>query len=315
MKTNPALHKALSPYFLLGPTAVGKTTVAQFIAQEQGWDILSADSMLIYRGMNIGTAKPSPLERGDVNYFGVDLVNPDAVFNVWQYREYCSNIVAKLSDCIVAGGTGLYVQSLLGGLTELPGANAGLRSRWDAKVESDGIESLQSYMQSHCPDAYEAVQDKKNARRLIRALEVFDGGVVDQRRDWAEIPFRIPGLMMPQDNLNKRIESRVDEMFEQGLVEEVRALMGKYKLLSTTAQQAIGYSETIAYINGDSSMDAAREKVKTRTRRLAKRQMTWFRNQMKVDWIEISAGMEVSDIAGLVLMYWNNNGPAQIVTK
>ncbi len=304
----------LAPYYLVGVTAVGKSSVAQFLALQDGFDILSADSMLVYEGMNIGTAKPSEAERGSVRYYGVDLVEPDSPFSVWEYVEYVQSVIDKLGDCIVAGGTGLYVQSLLGGLAQMPGANEALRSHWQEVMENDGIEALQAHLKSNHPKAYDAVEDKKNVRRLIRALEIAEGGVSEPEKGWKHAGIRIPGLLMPQDELNKRIEVRVDKMFKDGLVEEVEGLLEEYDALSPTAAQAIGYSETIAMINGECTLDEAKQKTATRTRRLAKRQMTWFRNQMEIDWIEISSGLEVSKIAGLVSEYWRNNGPAHINT-
>ncbi|OVE75399.1 tRNA (adenosine(37)-N6)-dimethylallyltransferase MiaA [bacterium E08(2017)] len=299
-------------YFLVGPTAVGKSSVAQFLAHEHDYNVLSADSMLIYRGMDIGTATPSPEERGSVPYYGINIVDPSEGFSVWDYIEYVKSMNLDYSNCIVAGGTGLYVQALLEGLESVPGADLDLRKELEDQLENEGIQVLQEKLRSRAPELYESLKDKDNPRRIIRAIEISEGGVVERNENWGSNLTKIPGLSMDRDVLHERIKRRIDRMFEDGLMDEVEALMNAEVSLGETALQAIGYKEAISMLKGECGFDEAKELIAARTRKLAKRQMTWFRNRMNVDWIEVGPGMEEADVAGLVLDYWSTNGPAEI---
>lgn len=306
---------APSAYFLVGPTAVGKTAVAQRLAEERDAAILSADSMLIYRGMDIGTAKPSLEARSMVPYYGMDLVNPEMSFSVWDYRRHAMAALEAESDrdIIVVGGTGLYVKSLTDGLTARPGGDATLRRKWARRLEHEGIEVLQEALHAADAEALAALDDPRNPRRLIRALEC--AGLPGSTRAWGHSQGRtapLVGLWMTPELLNARIVQRVDAMYDEGLLEEVERLLASGGTLSKTARQAIGYAEAAEFIAGHITQAEARERTVVRTRRLAKRQRTWFRHQAEVDWVEVTPTATVAALADAVAQRWRKHGATAI---
>ena len=266
-------------YVLVGPTASGKSSVAQLLAEQSGAPIVSADSMNIYRGMDIGTAKPSFQEQETVSYYGLDLADPTEPFSVGDWL----NGVKPAFDgqtSIVAGGTGLYVKCLLAGLDELPAADEALRAR----AEKMSLAELQAEARAAAPEAYQALSDKNNPRRLVRLLE--HGGLPQKQK--VELP-TVVGLHVERDVLHKRIAARVDKMYAGGLIEEARGLTAFE--LSVTAEKAIGYAEAFAVLRGEMTEAQAKERTIIRTRQLAKRQMTWFRTQLNVEWVD-TAGFQ-----------------------
>jgi tRNA dimethylallyltransferase len=305
-------------FFLVGPTASGKSKVAQHIAEREGLSIVSADSMNIYRGMNIGTAKPSADERTRVNYAGIDLMAPTDKFTVAQYMEAVKPAFSMDHPVLVSGGTGLYVKCLTEGLDEVPPENAELR----AELETLDFHGLERRAQDEAAELYEVLteDDRQNPRRLIRILEKIGGGshavrpradCVSPSRSWNSKPKPIlVGLRVERDVLHQRIEQRVDEMYAEGLLDEASELMQLQ--LSQTARQAIGYAEAFAVLKNEMSDGEAREKTVIRTRQLAKRQMTWFRNQLKVEWIETADYLEFEDLAEAVSGAWKRIGPAPV---
>ncbi|MBC8207202.1 MAG: tRNA (adenosine(37)-N6)-dimethylallyltransferase MiaA [Kiritimatiellales bacterium] len=263
-----------SAFVLVGPTASGKSSIAQLLAEQTGAPVVSADSMNIYRGMDIGTAKPSPAERGAVEYHGIDLADPTEPFSVGDWL----NAVKPALDgqtSIVAGGTGLYVKCLLAGLDELPAADEALRAR----AEKMSLAELQAEARAAAPEAYDSLADNENPRRLVRLLE--HGGLPQKEK--VELP-TVVGLHVERDVLHKRIATRVDKMYANGLIEEARGLSGLQ--LSVTAEKAIGYAEAFAVLRGGMTEAQAKERTIIRTRQLAKRQMTWFRTQLNVEWVD-----------------------------
>ncbi len=301
-------------FFLVGPTAVGKSAVAHCLAEQQSATILSADSMLIYRGMDIGTAKPSVAERGDVPYYGVDLADPDEDFSVWDYRHHALEALAKINRedaLIVTGGTGLYVKSLIHGLTRHPGADKALRVEWERRLANESIEALQEAVRQADPVRYEMLSDKENPRRLIRALET--AGTPPDEKPWqSESDPVLIGLSMEPHLLNARIAQRVEDMYAQGLVEEVSHLLVRERPLSKTASQAIGYAEVIDLIEGRATQAEAVERTIVRTRRLAKRQRTWFRHQANVIWVDVAPESSVTSLAEQVAQRWREYGSTPI---
>ncbi len=345
-QTQPALPSCA--WFLVGPTAVGKTAVAQVLAERTGADILSADAMLVYRGMDIGTAKPLPAERGAVRYFGMDLASPDEPFSAGAWlaavRKEINSAAPRASELIVAGGTGLYVRALVQGL-DARAADPARREYWQARLEREGLPALRREWESRAPQAA-VLADPDNPRRVIRALEHLES-VGELPENWRATPRpRVVGLRLPRPALHARIAARVERMFAQGFVEEVAALRARFpswasgkgrdgspsrppcagpRLVSegaavsgdaysspATAQLAIGYAEVCALLDKRLTRAQAMAQIATRTRQLAKRQETWFRHQADVTWVEIAPDEPVAAMAARVLAVWSEHGATPI---
>jgi tRNA dimethylallyltransferase len=307
-------------YFLVGPTAVGKSAVAQWIAETLGWPVLSADSMLVYKGMDVGTAKPSPSDRAKVHYYGIDLVSPDTDFSVWAYRSYACELLLEqagpkipMKSFVVAGGTGLYVKSLTHGLDFVPRADPAVREHWNAVLKEQGVGPLQDALRMKSPALFQSLDDIQNGRRLVRALELVEHGDRVPCRTWKEDSHaRLVGLSMSKNELKSRIASRIAGMYSNGLLSEVEKLLENYSALSDTARQAIGYAEAIECIRGRCSEDEAVAGTVRRTKQLAKRQGTWFRHQADVKWIHIDDSMKLCEIGKMVIDEWRKHGPTRI---
>lgn len=309
--------QALKASFLLGPTASGKTDVCQWIAERQEYDILSADAMMVYRHMDIGTAKPGSEYRSKARYYGLDLVAPNEHFSVGMYLKLVLPLlrqsVSQGRRVIVTGGSGLYIKALTHGLNQLPAMNAELRRKADEIVRNAGVEALREWARKTDPVAYESVNDKSNPRRLVRALEIAAAGRggLNMWAGRAQGP-AVAGLLMPMRQIHERIARRVKAMYAGGLIEEVvRLLKDKFES-APTAGGAIGYTEAVAFLRGTISLEEAMELTIIRTRQLAKRQMTWFRRQANVEWIAVDQGMTTEQIARKVLDCWKKLGPTPI---
>lgn len=293
--------------FLVGPTATGKTGVAHCIARRKSLPVLSVDSMLVYQGLDIGTAKPSVIERQGVKYFGIDLVAPDTDFSLLQFHDYVKGIIAEIDGpMIVCGGTGLYAKALTEEFDSGAGPDAAFRLEWEAVVRDRGTGPLQDELRRISPGAFEALKDRENPRRLIRALERARAGLAPAVSWDSESRPVLTGLDSAPEKLRDRIERRVDGMFDAGLIDEVKGLLAEYGTLSRTALQAIGYAEVLAVLNGGMTEREARERTKARTRQLAKKQRTWFRHQSKVDWIDADSA-DVEALADRVMESWRQN--------
>jgi tRNA dimethylallyltransferase len=308
----PPLHEAL---FLVGPTATGKSAVAQYLAEADSCDILSADSMLVYRGMDIGTAKPTRAERDRVRYWGIDLVNPGEPFSVAQYLDMAREAVTATGAAgrrlIVTGGTGLYIKALIHGLDPMPSTDPVSRRCWQALLREGGVAALQDALHTRAPAWLERLSDPANSRRLMRALELVDAGLVEPPGSWGMIRAlpEIAGLTAPREVLVARIGQRVQAMYRAGLLDEVRELfMERGFPDGTTAAQAVGYGEAWNCLNGRIMAAEAREQTIIRTRQLAKRQMTWFRRQCRVRWVDIGTQPDVPTVAGQVRDAWAVTG-------
>lgn len=285
--------------------------MAQRIAAKQKSVILSADAMLVYRGMDIGTAKPTAAERAAVKYLGLDLIDPSETYSAGAWLE---NIRTLLPDApvIVAGGTGLYIKALLQGLDAEVRPDPGLRAELEAVAKEQGISSLQEKLRDEFPEWFAFVRDRENPRRLIRAFELARGGARVPSAERPPPAANVTGLRMERDDLNKRIAQRVDIMYQNGLLEEMRRLQGQYPHLSETASRAIGYAEAAAVLAGQMKLADAKEKTVMRTRQLAKRQMTWFRNQLCAEWIDVKPGMDAGEVAEMVSRAWAASGPGKL---
>jgi tRNA dimethylallyltransferase len=306
---------------LVGPTAAGKTDVIHHLARERQALILSADSMLVYRGMDIGTAKPTPAERAGLTYRGIDLVEPGEPFSVVDFLKEARR---ALADCIrdnrpllIAGGTGLYVRCLLEGLRTEPGADRVGRAAREKMVDAGRIEDLQEELRRRTPEVWATlpVADRSNPRRLIRILEKVDAGMGQICRSWAVDPHLQPevaGLNMPRAVLHEAIHERIRRMYEGGLLEEVRALLAAGLASDSTAWQAIGYAEAAACLRGELTRESAMERTLFRTRQLAKRQMTWFRGQLRVRWVDRESGESPAVTAARVAAVWAEIGSVRL---
>lgn len=286
---------------IVGPTAGGKSALALAIAEEVGGEIVSCDSMQIYKRMNIGTAKPTEDELKRVRHHMIDIVEPWENFSCADYArladEAITDIVSRGKTPIICGGTGLYLDALLrGGLPEIADSDEEYRAELCALLEREGAEKLHKMLEDVDPESAEAIH-MNNTKRVIRALEIFHTSgrkkseldKENSRIDGKYEPLAV-GLFYPDRSvLYERIDKRVDVMIEDGLLDEVRGLEGEGVFeRSKTASGAIGYKELLGYLHGEMTLDEAVENLKTATRRYAKRQCTWFFAKDYVNKIEIN---------------------------
>ncbi|MGA3267609.1 MAG: tRNA (adenosine(37)-N6)-dimethylallyltransferase MiaA [Verrucomicrobiota bacterium] len=312
-----ALHSQSSdlqtPVFIAGPTAVGKSGIAMFLAQQLGGEIISVDSMQVYRGLDIGTAKPSPADRARVPHHLIDICGLSESFDVAQFVRRAQAAVTDLQSRrrvpIFCGGTGLYFKAWLSGLGEAPSANPVLR----AELEAMPFEALLRELHESDPRTYENI-DKQNPRRVIRAVEVirltgkpFSAQRAEWQKEKSEPSHRddqtaqlaapakpnVFCLTRPAADLVARINARVDQMFQRGLVDETRALLQSGLEQNKTAMQAIGYRQVVEHLHGERSLAETIELVKMRTRQFAKRQLTWFRRYGNCRWLELPPGESI----------------------
>ncbi len=278
---------------IVGPTAGGKTSLAIALAKTFGGEIVSADSRQVYRGMDIGTAKPTAAERAAVPHHLLDIKDPGEEYTVAEYQQDAvaavQGILGRGHVPFLVGGTGLYVRAVVENL-DIPKAKADpqLRARIEREIAEEGLAAVFEKLLACDPEAANVV-DPKNPRRVIRALEVAisTGEPFTAQRKKAEHLFDVLeiGLNPPPEILRERIELRVDRMAENGLVEEVKALVQKYGS-NSVALDTIGYREIIGYLEGNLSRDAAIALMKANTLHYAKRQLTWFRKDKNVRWID-----------------------------
>lgn len=285
---------------VVGPTASGKTDVAQLLAQNLGGEVVSADSMQIYRGMDIGTGK-LPEEERLVPHFGFDLVNPGEPYSAAVYQQYArecfSDIDNREKRALLVGGTGLYVRAAIDAYDFPKGEQVDnpVREKWTAYYEENSADELWERLRERDPESASVIHPN-NVRRVIRAFELLEEGTTyaTQKENLATIPQAVPakfiGLAVDPEILNRRIERRVDIMIECGLVSEVKRLLDEGFREGITAPQAIGYKEVVSALDGDISLDEAIEQIKTATRRYAKRQRTWFRKDTRITWIDANSG-------------------------
>ena len=273
---------------ILGPTASGKSALAEELARRTQAEILSVDSMQVYRGMDIGTAKPNSYERAKVKYHLIDPVDPNEHFTVARFVELADDVIAKSTAPLIAtGGTPLYYKALFEGLFDGPQADAAVRDRLSLLPN----DQLHARLQAVDPPAAARIH-QNDSRRMIRALEVFEltgKPITSFQTDWAapstRHPARFFGLLWEKEAINRRINARVKAMITAGWVEETRQLLEKYGELSMTAAEATGYRELIAHVRGQMSLDDAIEQIKIATRQLARKQMKWFKRFSNVRWL------------------------------
>ncbi len=307
---------ALAAHFLVGPTGSGKSAVAQHLALKSRppRPVLAADSMTIYRGMDVGTAKPDAADRAAVPSFGFDLVDPDRPFSVGDWLAAVRAAAPAIAACgappIVVGGTGLYVKCLTEGLDGAP-TDPVHRAAAETLLNAEGLEALQAAARALNPAEFAKLRDPENPRRVVRAYELLAAG--QPLPVAAERPKpKLAGLALPPNELRARIARRARQMFAYGLVEEVRALRAKYPALSDTARHAIGYEEAGLVLDGRIPEEEAIRRTALRTGQYAKRQMTWFRHQADVVWIDVGPRDDVERLSGKVQAIWHTHGPAAL---
>lgn len=297
---------ALDCWFLTGATAVGKSQVGLALARRLGAEIISLDSMAIYRGMDIGTAKPTAEEQAAVPHHLIDIVDPSEEFSIERYLDAAHAALAEIKsrgcEVLFVGGTPLYLKALLRGLSPGPPPDWNMRDEIAAEVAQVGNDALYERLEQLDPLAASQIHPH-DTRRLIRALEVFrtTGSPISHQQLHFEEgapaeECKVFVLRRPREEQHERINARVEQMFERGLIEEVKQLNADGKQLGRTASQAVGYAEVIEHLAG-SDYGTMVEKIKTRTRRFAKRQGTWFRSLSESRFVDITGDVDAEEVA------------------
>lgn len=292
--------------FVTGCTASGKSGIAHRLAVDLDAEIVSVDSMKVYRGMDIGTAKATRAEQAEVRYHVIDVVDPSEAFSAARFAESAESAIADIhrrGKIIVAeGGTALYLKALSEGLFEGPGTDLAVRERLKGELADIGADAMHAKLRAVDPEAADRIH-RNDERRIVRALEVFQAtgqpissmqqqfGVL--RTDFA---MTFVGLRHEVERLNRRINARVKQMIVEGLVDEVRALADRQPPMSEQARVALGYAELIEFFAGRGSLDDAIERIKINTRRFAKSQRTWFRRFSHVQWFDVADNTEPQDL-------------------
>ncbi|MDD4888600.1 MAG: tRNA (adenosine(37)-N6)-dimethylallyltransferase MiaA [Phycisphaerae bacterium] len=293
---------------ILGVTACGKSAVAMELARARGGgEILSVDSMQVYRRMDIGTAKPTPAEQAATRHHLIDVVEPSETFSAARYVQLAESAIADMHSRFVpilaVGGTSLYLKALAEGLFEGPPADAAIRSELHERAEREGAATLHAELAAVDPQAGERIHPN-DLRRIVRAIEVhrLTGLPISQlqqqfgrlREDYA---FTFVGLRRDPDEESRRINERVKLMVRQGLVEETQRLLTEPAGLSRQARQALGYAQIVDFIEGRLSLTKAVEQIKVATRQFAKHQRTWFRRFPGVRWIDLAETISPREVA------------------
>jgi len=280
----------MSIIFLIGPTASGKTKLSLKLAKKLNAEIISCDSMCVYEGMDILTSKPSKGDRRKVRHHLIDVISPTREFNVAEYRglalEIMEDILGRGKTPLFVGGSGLYVKAVIDGLFPSSKKDLAFRKRQERLVKRYGNNYLYRKLQKIDPVSAKKIHPN-NVRRVIRLLEIYHTdkkrpSELKKKTEPLKYPFKIFGLEVEREKLYYNIGKRVDDMFRQGLVQEVKRL--SKKKLSLTARGALGYKEILGYLQGEYSLEEAKELLKRNTRRFAKRQMTWFRADNRIQW-------------------------------
>ncbi len=305
---------------LTGPTAVGKTALSIELAKEVGGEILSADSMQVYRGMDIGSAKIRPQETRGVPHHLIDVLDPSREFNVVVFQQLCRQAMEGIYERgnipILTGGTGFYIQAVLRNIdfTQNP-ENTRYRRQLEQLAAERGGQALHEMLKEVDPGAAQAIH-AHNIKRMIRALEFhhLTGEKIsehNEREAEKTSPYRYCYFVLndDRDNLYRRIEERVDRMLEEGLVEEVRALMARGCRRDMVSMQGLGYKEILDHLAGEITLEEAVYRIKQGTRHFAKRQLTWFRRERDVIWLnKQDYGYDDKKILAAILRYLREAG-------
>lgn len=298
---------------LVGPTAVGKTGLSLEIAQTLGGEIVSADSRQIYRYMDIGTAKPTFDERAVVPHHFIDTKDPDELYSAGEYgrdaRAVIQDLLQKDIVPVVVGGSGFYIRALVDGLFAPEISDHEVKEKWRRRLVTKGREAVFAELERVDPRTAERLHIN-DTQRIVRALEVYEltGKPISQFQEGQEEPADFEpvfiGLERDRSELVQRIEQRVDLMMDQGLMQEVQALLEKGYSPDVNALATVGYQEVVAYLQGEYDFDEMVERIKIHTRQYSKRQMTWFRRDLRVNWLNLT-GMAREDQIRAVLSFWN----------
>ena len=303
---------------IAGPTASGKTALAVELAKELNGEVVSCDSMQIYKGMDIGTAKPTAEEMQGIPHHMIDVAEPDEDFSVSRYCAQAApivdDIVARGKTAVIAGGTGLYMDSLIQGNDFAPFPATGVREQLEAEAEARGIQVLFDRLAAVDPEAAGRLH-LSDRKRIIRALEVYlETGqtITAHNRKTRLIPPRYSPLWLGLDFENRadlygRIDRRVGLMLDMGLIAEIQGLLAAGIPPKCTAMQAIGYKEFVSALNGECSIEAAADQVRQASRRYAKRQLTWFRRNQKIHWLIRREGRSGGEILAAARRFLQEN--------
>jgi len=300
------MKSEMSKILILGVTASGKSTLAFELSKTIGAEIISVDSMKVYRRMDIGTAKPTAEKQKLIPYHLIDVVEPSEAFSVDKFLDLTEQAVEDIQSrgkpVVAVGGTAMYIKALLFGLFEGPGSDEKIRSRLQKSAKEVGLEPLHLKLQQVDPDAAERIH-MNDEKRIVRALEVYEitGKPISHfQKQWeTEHPsgdWTVIGLRREKEIESQRMNARVKRMIEAGLVEEVKGLLAEDKPLSKQAAAAIGYAEMIAHLDGEMELAETIEKIKINTRRFAKSQRTWFKTFRNVNWIDIAENDTVETV-------------------
>ncbi len=276
---------------LVGPTAAGKSALAIEVCQAVGGEVVSIDSMAVYRGMDIGTAKPTSVERAGIPHHMIDVWPIDHAVTVAEFQQRAREVIADIGNrgriAVLVGGSGLYVSAVLDDL-QFPGTDPMIRARWEQALEQQGSTALHALLAERDPAAAIAIQPT-NGRRIVRALEVIEltgePFTASLPRDHAVIDADRIGIDVPRTVMDERIEQRVDAMWRAGLVAEVRQLMARGLAQSRTASRALGYQQVIEYLAGRCTESEAKLATVEATKKFARRQVRWFRRDQRVMWV------------------------------
>ncbi len=298
---------------LVGPTAVGKTRLSLQLAERLEGEIVSADSRQIYRHMDIGTAKPTAAEQSRIPHHFIDIRDPDELYSAGEYgreaRQVIQGLLANSVVPLVVGGSGFYIRALVDGLFAPQESDANVKKRWRQRYDEEGPEAVWALLNDVDPAS--AVRLHPHDRqRIVRALEVYDltGAPISTWQEGDEVPAAFTPVMIgcyrERSHLVQRIEQRVDAMIEAGLVDEVQSLQQRGYSPDLNALRTVGYQEVFAYLQGEMNREEMIEAIRINTRQYAKRQMTWFRRDRRIRWIDLDAGDGVDE----VLCYWHPDG-------